>query len=113
MTCSPLVKVKGVAGIAVVSLNEAGHLVCDESPLEKVQVVKLEVDVATDEVVDIIVRTSRARDGHPGDGKVLVSRSVRAVLIEDGATDENAFQRTSAVIDFIEERSKEFLAIHF
>jgi nitrogen regulatory protein P-II 1 len=94
-----LAKVKGVASIAVVSLNEFGHLVGDESPLEKVQMVKLEVDVATDavadEVVDIIVRTSRTRDGHPGDGKVLVSRLVRAVRIEDGATDESALQPTS------------------
>ena len=61
--------------------------------------VKLEVDVATDavadEVVDIIVRTSRTRDGHPGDGKVLVSRLVQAVRIEDGATDESALQPTS------------------
>lgn len=65
-----LAKVQGVASIAVVSLNEFGHLVGDESPLEKVKMVKLEVDVATetvaDEVVDIIVRTSRTRDGHPG-----------------------------------------------
>ena len=94
-----LAKVKGVASIAVVSLNEFGHLVGDESPLEKVQMVKLEVDVATDavadEVVDIIVRTSRTRDGHPGDGKVLVSRLVQAVRIEDGATDESALQPTS------------------
>ncbi|MBL3827036.1 MULTISPECIES: P-II family nitrogen regulator [unclassified Marinobacter] len=95
-----LAKVKGVASIAVVSLNEFGHLVGDESPLEKVQMVKLEVDVATDtvadEVVDIIVRTSRTRDGHPGDGKVLVSRLVQAVRIEDGATDESALQPTSS-----------------
>ncbi|AHI29795.1 P-II family nitrogen regulator [Marinobacter similis] len=95
-----LAKVKGVASIAVVSLNEFGHLVGDESPLEKVQMVKLEVDVATetvaDEVVDIIVRTSRTRDGHPGDGKVLVSRLVRAVRIEDGANDEDALQPTSS-----------------
>ena len=53
-----LAKVQGVASIAVVSLNEFGHLVGDESPLEKVKMVKLEVDVATetvaDEVVDII-----------------------------------------------------------
>jgi len=94
-----LAKVKGVASIAVVSLNEFGHLVGDESPLEKVQMVKLEVDVATDavadEVVDIIMRTSRTRDGHPGDGKVLVSRLVQAVRIEDGATDESALQPTS------------------
>ena len=94
-----LAKVKGVASIAVVSLNEFGHLVGDESPLEKVQMVKLEVDVATDavadDVVDIIVRTSRTRDGHPGDGKVLVSRLVQAVRIEDGATDESALQPTS------------------
>ena len=94
-----LAKVQGVASIAVVSLNEFGHLVGDESPLEKVKMVKLEVDVATetvaDEVVDIIVRTSRTRDGHPGDGKVLVSRLVQAVRIEDGATDESALQPTS------------------
>ena len=94
-----LAKVQGVASIAVVSLNEFGHLVGDESPLEKVKMVKLEVDVATetvaDEVVDIIVRTSRTRDGHPGDGKVLVSRLVRAVRIEDGAANESALQPTS------------------
>jgi len=95
-----LAKVKGVASIAVVSLNEFGHLVGDESPLEKVQMVKLEVDVATDavadEVVDIIVRTSRTRDGHPGDGKVLVSRLVRAVRIEDGETGESALEPASS-----------------
>lgn len=95
-----LAKVKGVASIAVVSLNEFGHMVGDESPLEKVKMVKLEVDVATDavvdEVVDVIVRTSRTRDGHPGDGKVLVSRLVRAVRVEDGVTDEGALQPTSS-----------------
>jgi nitrogen regulatory protein P-II 1 len=94
-----LAEVKGVTSIAVVSLNEFGHLVSDGSPLEKVKMVKLEVDVATDadvdEVVDLIVRTSRTRDGHPGDGKVLVSRLIRAVRIEDGATGESALQPTS------------------
>lgn len=95
-----LAEVKGVASIAVVSLNEFGHLAGDGAPLEKVQMVKLEVDVATetvaDEVVDIIVRTSRTRDGHPGDGKVLVSRLVRAVRIEDGETGESALEPASS-----------------
>lgn len=94
-----LARVKGVTSIAVVSLGEFGHLVGDESPLEKVKMVKLEIDVATDdvagEVVELIVRTGRTQDGHPGDGKVLVSRLVRAVRIDDGATDESALQPAS------------------
>lgn len=88
-----------MASIAVVSLSEFGHLVGDESPLEKVKMVKLEIDVATDdvagEVVELIVRTGRTQEGHPGDGKVLVSRLVRAVRIDDGATDESALQPAS------------------
>ena len=94
-----LARVMGVTCIAVVHLSEFGHLVGDESPLEKVKMVKLEVDVATDdvagEVVELIVRTGRTQDGHPGDGKVLVSRLVRAVRIDDGATDESALQPAS------------------
>ena len=94
-----LARVKGVTSIAVVPLSEFGHLVGDESPLEKVKMVKLEIDVATDdvagEVVELIVRTGRTQEGHPGDGKVLVSRLVRAVRIDDGATDESALQPAS------------------
>ena len=94
-----LAKVKGVTSIAIVSLSEFGHLVGDESPLEKVEMVKLEVDVATDavagEVVELIVRTGRTQEGHPGDGKVLVSHLIRAVRIDDGATDESALQPAS------------------
>lgn len=91
-----LAKLKGIASIAVVPLNEFGHLVGDGSPLTEVKMVKFEVDIATDavmeEVVDTIVRTGRTRDGHPGDGKILVSRIVKAVRIEDGATDGDALQ---------------------
>ena len=71
-----LARVKGVTSIAVVPLSEFGHLVGDESPL--------------------IVRTGRTQDGHPGDGKVLVSRLVRAVRIEDGETGESALEPASS-----------------
>ncbi|HIO98395.1 MAG TPA: P-II family nitrogen regulator, partial [Marinobacter salarius] len=48
------------------------------------------------EVVELIVRTGRTQDGHPGDGKVLVSRLVRAVRIEDGETGESALEPASS-----------------
>lgn len=78
--------IDGVAGVAVVKLNEFGHR--KDGVMESVERVKLEVDVAdaalADAVVDTIVRQGRSGEGHVGDGRVFVSRIDRAVRIRDG-----------------------------
>ena len=92
-----LAKVSGVTSIAVVPLSEFGHSTGGASHLAKVRMVKLEVDVADEtsawEVSNVIVEKARTQEGHPGDGKVLVSRLVRAIRIEDGVVDEEALSR--------------------
>jgi nitrogen regulatory protein P-II 1 len=92
-----LAEVRGVSSIAVVPLSEFGHSTGDENRLTKVRMVKLEVDVADEtsawEVSNVIVEKARTQQGHPGDGKVIVSRLVRAIRIEDGVVDEEALSR--------------------
>ncbi|MBQ0832696.1 P-II family nitrogen regulator [Marinobacter sp.] len=96
-----LAEVPGVTSIAVVPLSEFGHSTAGGgNHLAKVRMVKLEVDVADEasawEVSSAIVEKARTQDGHPGDGKVLVSRLVRAIRIEDGVVDEEALSRPSS-----------------
>ena len=94
-----LAKLDGVASIAVVSLNEFGHTAGDSGPMEKVDMVKLEVDVASesaaDTVADAIVRAGRTQEGHPGDGKVLISRLAKAIRIDDGVSGPEALRSRS------------------
>ncbi len=90
-----LSELPGVSSVAVVPLTEFGHALGDEKGrLTKIRMVKLEVDVADEpsawEAVNMILAKARTGEGHPGDGKILVSRLVRAVRISDGATDEDA-----------------------
>lgn len=86
-----------VTGIAVVPLREYGH--ADRSgKIRRIELTKLEMDVSDDlaeRIVDCIVENARTGEGHPGDGKVFVSRVQRAVRIEDGAEGE-AILRESA-----------------
>ncbi|WP_341581329.1 P-II family nitrogen regulator [Marinobacter metalliresistant] len=92
-------KLAGVASIAVVSLSEFGHTVNDGSEMAKVEMVKLEVDVdsesAADTVADTIVRAGRTQEGHPGDGKVLISRLAKAIRIDDGVSGPEALRARS------------------
>ena len=83
-----LAKIPGLPGIAVVELRQYGHRLNDDERLEKVAMVKLEIDVPdelSDEIVDTIVAHARTKSGHPGDGRVFVSEPLRAVRIADGA----------------------------
>ena len=88
-------KIIGLGAVAG-TLGLVLQLLISREESESVVESQPEEDEEIDEVVDIIVRTSRTRDGHPGDGKVLVSRLVRAVRIEDGAANESALQPTSS-----------------
>lgn len=77
---------RGVTGIAVVSLREFGHA-ANTGTLTRVEMAKLELDCAdsaVDEIIECILSTGRTGRGHAGDGKVFVSRVERAVRIEDG-----------------------------
>lgn len=78
---------EAVTGIAVVPLKEYGHSARDGS-LERVEMTKLEVDVADDaaqQVVDCIVQHARTGKGHPGDGRIFVTELKQAVRIVDGS----------------------------
>lgn len=78
-----------VSGLAVTTLRTYGHGEGD-GPLERVEMCKLEADVADahiDEVVDCIREHARTGPGHAGDGKIYVSRVRRAIRIADGRED--------------------------
>lgn len=79
-------QMESVGGIAVVAVRTYGHAVRDGS-LSPVGMMKLELDVdgsAEQDVVDCIIRHARTGEGHPGDGRVTVTRVHRAVRIRDG-----------------------------
>lgn len=81
-----LSKLEAVTGMAVVTLKEYGHAAKNGS-LQRVEMTKLEVDVADDaeqQVVDCIVQYARTGKGHPGDGRVFVTQLKQAVRIADG-----------------------------
>lgn len=79
-----------VTGIAVVPLREYGHA-DNTGKLQRIELTKLEMDVADDmaeTVVVCILEHARTGPGHPGDGKIYVSDVHRAIRIEDGAEGE-------------------------
>lgn len=86
-----LAQLDGVSGIAVVPLAEYGHAQ-RTGKLIKVEMFKLELDVATSEAANAVARCivehARTGEGHAGDGRVMVSELRRVIRIEDGA--ENA-----------------------
>lgn len=93
-----LASLPGVTGIAVVPLTEFGHFVGkDDRFLDKAMMAKLEVDVAdqnmVDQVCQAIVVAGRTREGHPGDGRVLVSKLANAIRIDDGVSGADALRR--------------------
>ena len=90
---SELAHIEGIPGIAVVHLQEYGHV--QDGGLERVKMAKLEVDVLESlarTVVDAIVASGRTGDGHPGDGKVFISDLRDAIRISDGHRNEAAVQ---------------------
>ncbi len=85
-----LSKLDAVSGVAVVSLRAYGHS-AGNGGLKRVEMTKLEVDIADDAeqaVVDCIVEYGRTGAGHPGDGRVFVTQLERAVRIADGTEDD-------------------------
>lgn len=85
-----------VPGVAVSRITGFGHTHAGDDATVRVEMSKLEVDVPDDQVatvVDCIVRNSRTRAGHPGDGKVFVSGLEEAVRIADGARGESILRR--------------------
>ncbi|MBK79865.1 MAG: transcriptional regulator [Gammaproteobacteria bacterium] len=83
-----------VTGIAVVRLHEYGHAL-ETGKLTRVDMVKLEVDVASLEDAEHaarrIVDEARTGPGHPGDGRVMITELHRATRIDDGADGPAAF----------------------
>lgn len=87
--------IPGLPGIAVVHLHEYGHAV-GERRLLRADMVKLELDIPDDLVeiaVDAIRTQARTGDGHPGDGKIFVSKLDEAIRIADGARGDGAVRR--------------------
>lgn len=81
-----LAAVPELPGIAIVALKEVGQPARGDE-LKTVDMVKLELDVADDQVdtvVETLLRSARTDEGHPGDGKVYVSEVPTAVDIATG-----------------------------
>lgn len=80
--------------VAAVALETYGHGVADDA-YGQLRMTKLEVDIAdarVDEVVALIERTARTGQGHPGDGRVLVTSVEAALRIDTGERDEAALR---------------------
>ena len=78
--------IPGVGGIAVVPVQDYGHVLGDGG-LKRTRMVKLEVDAPNDEVdavVRAILENGRSGEGHAGDGSVLVTDVRAAYRIADG-----------------------------
>lgn len=80
--------IPGLGGIAVVPVNDYGHVFGD-GVLKRTRMIKLEVDAPDDEV-DTVVRAildnGRSGEGHAGDGSVLVIDVASAYRIADGSS---------------------------
>jgi|SRR6056297_1567585 len=78
--------IPGLGGIAVVPVQDYGHVLGDGG-MKRTRMVKLEVD-APDHEVDTVVRAiidnGRTGDGHSGDGSVLITDIRAAYRIADG-----------------------------
>ena len=81
-----LARIDGLSGIAIVPTREYVHCKSD-AELERIQMIKIEVDVS-DDLVETVVKTileaGRSGEGHPGDGTVLVSEIGSGWRISDG-----------------------------
>ena len=80
--------IPGLGGIAVVPVNDYGH-VFDDRGLKRTRMIKLEIDAPDDEVETVIraiLDNGRTREGHPGDGSVLVIDVASAYRIADGSS---------------------------
>lgn len=80
--------------VAAVALETYGHGVTGDA-YGRLRMTKLEVDIAdarVDEIVTLIERTARTGDGHPGDGRVLVTSVETALRIDTGERDEAALK---------------------
>lgn len=78
--------IPGLGGIAVVPVNDYGHLL-GGGALKRARMMKLEVDAPDDEVetvVRAILDNGRSGEGHAGDGSVLVTDVRAAYRIADG-----------------------------
>ncbi|MDZ7781485.1 MAG: P-II family nitrogen regulator [Halioglobus sp.] len=89
-----LARLECVTGVAVVGLHQYGHALPD-GKLTRVDMVKIEVDVGSIEDADraarCIVTEGRTGPGHAGDGRVMITKILRAIRIDDGAEDSHAF----------------------
>lgn len=87
-----LSNLENIGGIAVVPLDEYAHS-REEQALERIPMTKIELDVvdnAEQPVVDCILRYGRTGEGHPGDGRVFVTRLERSIRISTGEEENNA-----------------------
>lgn len=81
-----LTALPGAPAVAVVPLRTYGHGVTPGT-FAGVHMTKIEVDVAdhrATEVAAIIRRHARTGDGHPGDGRILITNVEGAIRIADG-----------------------------
>lgn len=82
-----LAAMPGVPGVAVVPVSGFGHVHDDRDTTVRIRMTKLEIDVPeaqVEAVIDCIVRHARTGAGHPGDGRVYVTRLDEAIRIADG-----------------------------
>jgi len=80
--------------VAAVPLETYGHGVTDDA-YGRLRMTKLEVDIAdarVEEVVIVIERAARTGEGHPGDGRILVTGVEAALRIDTGERDEDALK---------------------
>lgn len=69
-----LALISGLSGVAVLKAQNYGRVIGTEG-FTRTKMMKIEVDAPSElvaEVVDTIVRNARTKEGHPGDGKIVV-----------------------------------------
>ena len=80
--------------VAAVPLETYGHGVTDDA-YGRLRMTKLEVDIAdarVGEVVALIEQAAKTGEGHPGDGRILITNVEAALRIDTGERDEEALK---------------------
>ena len=80
--------------VAAVPLETYGHGVTDDA-YGRLRMTKLEVDIADargGEVVALIEQAAKTGEGHPGDGRILITNVEAALRIDTGERDEEALK---------------------
>jgi nitrogen regulatory protein P-II 1 len=80
--------------VAAVPLETYGHGVIDDA-YGRLRMTKLEVDIAdarVGEVVALIEQAAKTGEGHPGDGRILITNVEAALRIDTGERDEEALK---------------------